>query len=43
MTRDTGKRITVRVSVRASTPRGEHTLKIILANGETDNVHYSQF
>ncbi len=41
--RDTGTRLTVRVSVRASTPRGVHTFKIILSNGTACNIRYNQF
>ena len=40
---DTGKRLTVRVSVRAGTPRGIHVFHITLSNGKSCNVHYSQF
>jgi hypothetical protein len=40
---DTGKRLTVRVTVRAGTPRGIHVFRITLSNGKTCNVHYSQF
>lgn len=40
---DTGTRLTVRVSVRAGTPRGIHTFRITLSNGKSVNVHYSQF
>jgi hypothetical protein len=40
---DTGKRLTVRVSVRAGTPPGIHVFRITLGNGKSCNVHYSQF
>ena len=40
---DTGKRLTVRVSVRSGTPRGVHVFRITLGNGKSCNVHYSQF
>jgi len=40
---DTGKRLTVRVTVRSGTPRGIHVFRITLANGKSCNVHYSQF
>ena len=39
---DTGKRLTVRVSVRSGTPRGVHVFRITLGNGKSCNVHYSQ-
>jgi hypothetical protein len=41
--RDTGTRLTVRVTVRPGTPRGVHTFRITLSNGKACNVHYSQF
>jgi hypothetical protein len=40
---DTGKRLTVRVTVRSGTPVGIHVFRITLANGISCNVHYSQF
>jgi large repetitive protein len=40
---DTGTRLTVRVTVKAGTPRGIHTFRITLSNGKSVNVHYSQF
>jgi hypothetical protein len=40
---DTGKRLTVRVTVRAGTPVGIHVFRITLSNGKSCNVHYSQF
>jgi hypothetical protein len=40
---DTGKRLTVRVTVRSGTPRGIHVFRITLGNGTSCNVHYSQF
>lgn len=40
---DTGKRLTVRVTVRAGTPDGVHVFRIILSNGTSCTVHYSQF
>jgi hypothetical protein len=40
---DNGTRLTVRVTVRAGTPRGVHTFRITLSNGKSVNVHYSQF
>jgi hypothetical protein len=40
---DTGKRLIVRVTVRSGTPRGVHVFRIILGNGKSCNVHYSQF
>jgi hypothetical protein len=43
VTHDTGKRLTVRVTVRAGTPTGIHVFRIILSNGKSCNVHYSQF
>jgi len=43
VTHDTGTRLTVRVTVRAGTPRGIHTFRITLSNGKSCNVHYSQF
>jgi hypothetical protein len=41
--RDTGKRLTVRVTVRPGTPLGEHVFRITLSNGKSCNVRYSQF
>ena len=41
--RDTGTRLTVRVSVKIGTPHGVHVFKITLANGTSCNVHYNQF
>jgi hypothetical protein len=43
VTHDTGKRLTVRVSVRAGTPSGIHVFRVTLSNGKSCNVHYSQF
>jgi hypothetical protein len=43
VTHDTGKRLTVRVTVRAGTPRGIHVFRITLGNGKSVNVRYSQF
>jgi hypothetical protein len=43
VTHDTGTRLTVRVTVRANSPRGVHTFRITLSNGKSVNVHYSQF
>jgi hypothetical protein len=43
VTHDTGKRLTVRVTVRAGTPEGIHVFRITLGNGKSCNVHYSQF
>jgi hypothetical protein len=40
---DTGRLLTVRVTVRVGTPRGVHVFRITLGNGKTCNVHYSQF
>ncbi len=40
---DTGKRLTVRVSVKTGTPRGVHVFRVTLSNGKSVNVHYSQF
>jgi hypothetical protein len=40
---DTGKRLVVRVTVRAGTPRGIHVFRITLRDGKSVNVHYSQF
>jgi hypothetical protein len=40
---DTGKRLTVRVTVRPGTPEGMHVFRITLANEKSCNVHYSQF
>jgi hypothetical protein len=40
---DTGKRLTVRVTVRANSPRGIHVFRVTLSNGRSCNVHYSQF
>jgi hypothetical protein len=40
---DTGKRLTVRVTVRPGTPPGIHVFRITLANNKSCNVHYSQF
>jgi tricorn protease-like protein len=40
---DTGKRLTVRVTVRSSAPNGVHVFHITLSNGKSCNVHYSQF
>jgi hypothetical protein len=40
---DTGKRLTVRVTVRTGTPSGIHTFRITLSNNKSCNVHYSQF
>jgi hypothetical protein len=40
---DTGKRLTVRVTVRSGSPRGIHVFRITLANGKSCNVNYSQF
>jgi hypothetical protein len=40
---DTGKRLTVRVTVRSGTPEGIHVFRITLSNGKSCNVHYSQF
>ena len=41
--RDSGTRLSVRVTTRSTTPRGVHTFKIIFANGKSVNVHYNQF
>ncbi|MEO9180427.1 MAG: hypothetical protein ABI298_02120 [Acidimicrobiales bacterium] len=41
--RDSGTRLSVRVTVRSGTPRGVHTFKIIFANHKSVNVHYNQF
>jgi hypothetical protein len=41
--RDTGKRLTVRVTVRSGTPLGMHVFRITLSNGKSCNVRYSQF
>jgi hypothetical protein len=43
VTHDTGKRLTVRVTVRTGTPNGVHVFRITLSNGKSCNVHYSQF
>jgi hypothetical protein len=40
---DTGTRLSVRVTVKAGTPRGTHTFRITLSNGKVCNVHYNQF
>jgi hypothetical protein len=40
---DTGKRLTVRVTVRPGSPNGVHVFRITLSNGKSVNVHYSQF
>ena len=40
---DTGKRLTVRVTVRTGAPNGIHVFRITLSNGKSCNVHYSQF
>jgi hypothetical protein len=42
VTRDTGKALTVRVTVKAGTPIGTHVFKIIFSNGLFTNVHYNQ-
>lgn len=41
--RDSGTRLSVRVTVRNGTPRGVHTFKVIFAGGKFVNVHYNQF
>lgn len=41
--RDSGSRLSVRVTARKGTRRGVHTFKIIFANGKFVNVHYNQF
>jgi hypothetical protein len=43
VTHDTGKRLIVRVTVKVGTPPGVHVFKITLADGNSCNVHYSQF
>ena len=40
--RDTGTRLTVRVTVKAGTPRGVHIFTITLANGKHCRVRYGQ-
>ena len=42
VTRDTGKALSVRVTVKAGTPRGIHVFKIIFANGLSTRVKYNQ-
>ena len=42
VTRDTGKALTVRVTVKAGTPVGVHIFKIIFSNGLFTNVRYNQ-
>jgi hypothetical protein len=42
VTHDTGKVLTVRVTVRAGTRRGVHTFTITLANGTSVQLRYSQ-
>ena len=42
VTHDTGKLLTVRVTVKAGTPRGVHIFKIIFSNGLSTNVKYNQ-
>lgn len=41
--RDSGTRLSVRVTVRKGMPRGVHTFKVIFAGGAFVNVHYNQF
>jgi hypothetical protein len=40
--RDTGRVITIRVSVKRSTRRGEHTFTLIFARGQRTSLHYNQ-
>ena len=40
---DTGKRLTVRVTVRDGDAEGLHVFRVTLSNGKSVNVHYSQF
>jgi hypothetical protein len=40
--RDTGRVITVRVSVKRGTRRGEHTFTLIFARGQRTSLHYNQ-
>jgi hypothetical protein len=42
VTHDSGTLLTVRVTVKAGTARGVHTLKITLADGKSFDIHYSQ-
>lgn len=42
VTHDTGKTLTVRVTVKAGTKRGVHTFTITLANGTSVQLRYSQ-
>ena len=42
VTRDTGKALTVRVTVKLGTPRGVHSFKIIFADGLFTRVRYNQ-
>ena len=42
VTHDTGKALTVRVTVKAGTPVGVHVFKIIFSNGLFTNVRYNQ-
>ena len=42
VTRDTGKALSVRVTVKVGTPRGVHVFKIIFANGLSTSVKYNQ-
>jgi large repetitive protein len=43
VTHDTGKRLTLRVTVRPGSPNGIHVFRITLSSGKSVNVHYSQF
>jgi hypothetical protein len=40
VTHDSGKLLTVRVTVRAGSRKGEHTFTIRLANGKSCRVNY---
>jgi hypothetical protein len=42
VTRDSGRVLTVHVSVASSTPRGVHTFRVVFAHGERTSVRYNQ-
>jgi hypothetical protein len=42
VTRDSGRVLTVRVSVARSTPRGVHTFSIVFTHGERTSLRYNQ-
>jgi hypothetical protein len=42
VTRDSGRVLSIRVTVKAGTRRGVHTFTVVFAHGERTSVRYNQ-